>query len=151
MPMRLGSHKELVAELPWLGVAALALVGTLSVEHFVVHRQIVLPTLELTTRPPFWMYAAMIAPELVVFFAAGYRLRTWLALVMYAGIGGLVRSAYHLALQLAQEPGHQLAGHERLSEFAMTTPVVAVGYMLVLAVAAWSGEDERRLSDASGT
>jgi hypothetical protein len=33
-----------------------------------------------------------------------------------------------------------------MSEFAMTTPLVAIGYLLVLAVAAWSGEDERRLA-----
>jgi hypothetical protein len=66
MRMRVGTLKELATELPWLGAATLALVGTLAVEHFVVHRQIVLPTLELTSHPPFWMYGAMVAPELVV-------------------------------------------------------------------------------------
>jgi hypothetical protein len=146
MRLRLGSSQELVSELPWLGAATLALVGTLAVEHFVVHRQIVLPTLELTAYPPFWMYAAMIVPELVVFFAAGYRLRSWLSLAMYAGVGGVVRSAFHLALEIAREPGHVGSIHEGFSEFAMTTPVVAIGYMLVLGVAAWSGEDERRLA-----
>jgi hypothetical protein len=135
-----------VSELPWLGAATLALVGTLAVEHFVVHRQIVLPTLELTSHPPFWMYGAMVAPELVVFFAAGYRLRTLLALAMYAGVGGVVRSLFHLALELAREPGHVASAHEGFSEFAMTTPAVAIGYLLVLGVAAWSGEDERRLA-----
>jgi len=146
MGLRLGSLRELVTELPWLGAAMLGLVAMLAVEHFVVHRQIVLPTLELTARPPFWMYAAMVVPELVVFFAAGYRLRSWGTLVMYAGVGGVVRSAFHLGLQLANEPGHFSMVHEGFSEFAMTTPVIAIGYLLALAVAAWSGEDERRLA-----
>jgi hypothetical protein len=146
MLLPVGSHRDLGPELPWLGVAMLALVVTMCVEHFLVHRQIVLPTLAFTARPPFWMYAAMIVPELVVFFAAGYRLRTWAALVMYAGVGGVVRSAFHLLLQLAHEPGHVDAVHESFSEFAMTLPFVAVGYLLVLGVAAWSGEDERRLA-----
>ncbi len=145
MRLRLGSLKELVEELPWLAATALALVAMLAVEHFLVHRQIVLPTLAFTSRPPFWMYAAMVVPELVVFFAAGYRLRTWVALVMYAGVGGILRSAFHWLLQVAHEPGH-VATSERISEFAMTTPIIAIGYLLVLAVAAWSGEDERRLA-----
>ncbi len=146
MRLRLGSLADLVTELPWLAATALALVATLAVEHFLVHRQIVLPTLAFTSRAPFWMYAAMIVPELVVFFAAGYRLRSWVVLAMYAGVGGVVRSGFHYLLELAHEPGHVAVAHERMSEFAMTTPVVAIGYLLVLAVAAWSGEDERRLA-----
>ncbi len=146
MGLRLGSPRDLVTELPWLAAATLALVATLALEHFVVHRQIVLPTLAFTSRPPFWMYAAMIVPELVVFFASGYRLRTWTSLVMYAGVGGVVRSGFHLFLVIANEPGHVGGVRDRFSEFALKTPVVAIGYFLVLAVAAWSGEDERRLA-----
>jgi hypothetical protein len=146
MRLRVGSPRELVAELPWLGGTMLALLATLSLEHFVVHRQIVLPTLALTPTPPFWMYAAMVVPELALFFAAGYRLRTWLAVVMYAGVGGLFRSGFHALLRLAAEPGHVDAVRGPLSEFATATPLVAVGYLLALAVAAWSGEDERRLA-----
>ncbi len=145
MRLRLGSLKELVAELPWLGATTVALLAMLALEHFLVHREIVLPTLAFTSRPPFWMYAAMVVPELVVFFAAGYRLRSWVTLAMYAGVGGVVRSAFHWLLQLVHEPGH-VAASERISEFAMTTPIIAIGYLLVLAVAAWSGEDERRLA-----
>ncbi len=145
MRLRLGSPRELATELPSLAMTAAALVAMLAVEHFVVHRQIVLPTLALTSQPPFWMYAAMVVPELVVFFAAGYRLRTLLSLAMYAGVGGIVRSGFHYVLQIAKEPGHA-ASSDRISEFAMTTPIVAIGYLLVLAVAAWSGEDERRLA-----
>lgn len=146
MPLRLGTPRDLVDELPWLCVATVALVVTLCVEHFLVHRQIVLPTLAFTAQPPFWMYAAMIVPELVVFFAAGYRLGSVVELVMYAGVGGGVRGAFHLLLELAHEPGHVGVTHERFSEFAMTVPVIALGYLLVLGVAAWSGEDERRLA-----
>lgn len=144
-PPRLGSGRDLVAELPWLAATLVALVATLALEHFVVHLQIMLPTLALTATPPFWMYAAMVVPELVVFFAAGYRLRTVLALAMYAGVGGIVRSGFHYLLLLAHEPGHA-ATTDGMSEFAMTTPLVAIGYLLVVAVAAWSGEDERRLA-----
>src|SRR5512133_2697992 len=145
MRLRLGSPRDLVSELPSLAVTTIALVAMLAIEHFVVHRQIVLPTLALTAQPPFWMYAAMIVPALVVFFAAGYRLNTVVALAMYAGVGGVVRSAFHYVLQIVHEPGHAAAS-DRISEFAMTTPIVAIGYLLVLAVAAWSGEDERRLA-----
>ncbi len=146
MQLRRGTFRDVTAELPWLGATMGALLGTLVLEHFLVHRLIVLPTLAFTPHVPFWMYAAMIVPELVVFFVAGYRVRTWVALVMYAGVGGLVRSAFHLALQLAREPGHVDGVHDRLSEFAMRTPVIALCYLVVLAVAASSGEDERRLA-----
>ncbi len=146
MRLRLGTLDDLVEELPYLGGATVALVAVLAIEHFLVHRQIVIPTLALTAHPPFWMYAAMVVPELMVFFAAGYRLRTLLALAMYAGVGGAVRSAFHWLLQAVHEPGHLAMSHETISEFAMTTPVVAIGYLLVLGVAAWSGEDERRLA-----
>ena len=146
MRLRLGSARDLVTELPWLGATTVALVVTLALEHFLVHRLIVLPTLAFTARPPFWMYAAMVVPELVVSFAAGYRLRTWAAVVMYAGVGGVVRSVFHLALELAREPGHVGGVHEAFSEFAVRAPLVAIGYLVVLAVAASSGEDERRLA-----
>jgi hypothetical protein len=145
MRLGLGSPRGLAEELPWLGLTAAALVVTLALEHFVVHRQIVLPALALTPRPPIWMFAAMVVPELVVFFAAGYRLRTWLAVLMYAAVGGVLRSGFQLALALAGEPGHTDALHT-VSEFALATPAVTVGYLVVLGLAAWSGEDERRLA-----
>lgn len=146
MRLRLGSPTDVVTELPWLAAALLALLATLVLEHFFVHRLIVLPTLAFTPHAPFWMYAAMVVPELVVCFVAGYRLRTWAAVVMYAGVGGLVRGGFHLALELFHEPGHLGGVHERFSEFALRAPLVAIGYLVVLAVAAWSGEDERRLA-----
>ncbi len=146
MRLRLGSVIDLVTELPSLGATMLALVATLVLEHFFVHRLIVLPTLAFTPHAPFWMFAAMIVPELVVCFVAGYRLRTWAALVMYAGVGGLLRGGFHLALELAREPGHYDGVHERFSEFAVRAPLVAIGYLVVLAVAASSGDDERRLA-----
>jgi hypothetical protein len=145
MLLRLGSPRDLVNELPSLAATTVALVATLAIEHFLVHRQIVLPTLAMTARPPFWMYAAMVVPELVVYFTAGYRLKTWVAVIAYAGTGGLVRSGFQALLRAAAEPGH-VGAIEGFSEFAMTTPLVAVGYLLVLALAAWSGEDERRLA-----
>lgn len=146
MRLALGSTKDLVGELPWLALATLALVATLGLEHFLVHREIVLPALALTREPPFWMFAAMIVPELVVFFAAGYRLRTWLSVAMYAGVGAMIRSAFISVLERMGEPGHVGPAHEGLSELAATAPAVAFGYLLVLALAAWSGEDERRLA-----
>ncbi len=146
MKLRLGTLRELVAELPWLGVASIALVATFTLEHFLVHREIVLPTLALMPQPPFWMFAAMIVPELVVLFAAGYRLRGWLAIAMYAGVGAVLRTLFHAVLELAGEPGHIGVLHERFTEFTLKAPAVALGYLLVLALAAWSGEDERRLA-----
>lgn len=144
--LRLGSPRDVVAEVPWLTSTMLALLATLALEHFLVHRQIVLPTLALTARPPFWMYAAMIVPELVVYFVAGYRLNSWVTVIAYAGVGGVVRSAFQALLRFAGEPGHVGPVFDGFSEFALTTPLVAVGYLLVLGLAAWSGEDERRLA-----
>lgn len=146
MRLRLGAPRELVTELPGLGLAAAGLVVTFALEHYVVHRQIVLPALALTPQPPLWMFAAMVVPELIVFFVAGYRLRTWLAVAMYAGVGGLLRGGFQLLLAVLREPGHVDALQQPFSEFALTTPAVTIGYLLVLGLAAWSGEDERRLA-----
>jgi hypothetical protein len=138
--------RELLGELPWLGVSMLGLVAMFSLEHFVVHKQIVLPALEITAEPPLWMWGAMFVPELVVFFAAGWRLRSWAEVVGYAGAGAIVREGFHYLLALAKEPGHVNAFQDPLSDFAVYAPAIALAYALVLSLAAWSGRGEGRLA-----
>jgi len=132
-------------ELPWLAASMIGLVAMLTLEHFFVHKQIVLPTLEITAEPPLWMWGSMFVPELVVCFAAGWRLRSWSMVLAYALLGALLREYYHYQLALQAEPGHTTAFGDPFSDFAVHWPAVAVAYVLVLGLAAWSGQHEREL------
>jgi hypothetical protein len=145
--MRIGprSALDVLAELPWLAASMAALVAMFALEHYVVHLQIVLPALEITAEPPLWMWGSMFVPELVAFFAAGWRLRSWAAVLVYAAAGAMVREAFHYELALAGEPGHVDAFKDPFSDFAVNTLEIAVAYALVLGLAAWSGRQEGRL------
>lgn len=145
--MRVGptSLREVVREAPWLGASMLGLLAMFALEHYVVHRQIILPVLEITVDPPLWMWGAMFVPELVVFFAAGWRLRSWSAVAAYAVAGAFLREGFHYLLTLAGEPGHVDAFRDPFSDFAVNTLEITIAYALVLGLAAWSGRGERRL------
>jgi hypothetical protein len=145
--MRIGpTHaRDVLREVPWLCVAMLGVVAMFALEHYVVHKQIILPALEITAEPPLWMWGSMFVPELVVFFAAGWRLRSWSAVVAYAAAGAVTREGFHYLLALAGEPGHIDAFKDPFSDFAVNTVEIAVAYAFVLGLAAWSGRGERRL------
>ncbi len=145
--MRVGptSVRDVVREAPWLGIAMLGLVAMFALEHYVVHRQIILPALEITVDPPLWMWGTMFVPELVAFFAAGWRLRSWSAVAAYAVTGAMAREGFNYLLKLAEEPGHIDAFKDPFSDFALNTLEITVAYALVLGLAAWSGRGERRL------
>jgi hypothetical protein len=145
MRLRLPPPREALDELPWLGLAMVGLVTTLALEHFFVYKQIILPALEITAEPPLWMWGALFVPELVVFFASGWRLRTWTSVVAYAAAGATLREGFHYLLARAGEPGHIDALKDPFSDFAVKWPTILVGYLLVLALAAWSGRHEGRL------
>lgn len=145
--MRVGptSVRDVLREAPWLASAMLGLVAMFALEHYVVHKQIILPALEITVDPPLWMWGAMFVPELVAFFAAGWRLRSWSAVAAYAIAGAVARELFHYLLSLAGEPGHINAFVDPFSDFAVNTLEITIAYALVLGLAAWSGSGERRL------
>jgi hypothetical protein len=145
MQLRIGAPRELVDEVPTLCATAATLVAVLAFEHWVVHRLIVIPALAYAAQPPLWTIAAMIAPELVVFFAVGLRIRSALAAVTYAGVGALLRGGAQVGLALAGEPGHDRVGDALASEFALSTPVVGLAYLLVLGLAVSWRDAERRV------
>jgi hypothetical protein len=145
MQLRLGTARELVDEVPALGAAAATLVAVLAFEHWVVHRLIVIPALTHGSQPPLWTVAAMVAPELVVFFAIGLRIHTALAAVTYAGVGSLIRGGAQVGLALLGEPGHHRTGDALASEFALATPIVGLAYLLVLGLALSWRDSERRV------
>ena len=145
--MRLGpAHpREIVHELPWLAASMLGLAATFTLEHFFVYKQIILPALEITAEPPLWMLGAMFVPELVAFFAAGWHLRSWGAVVVYAVSGATLREGFHRLLARAGEPGYVETFVDPFSDFAVHWMPIAIAYACVLGLAAWSGSREGRL------
>jgi hypothetical protein len=81
----------------------------------------------------------------VAFFAAGWRLRSWAQVFLYAAGGALLREAFEFALHLAGEPGHANAFQDPFSDLAVSGAAIALAYVLVLALAMRSARDERRL------
>ncbi|HEY6003713.1 MAG TPA: hypothetical protein VIV57_12620 [Anaeromyxobacter sp.] len=145
MRIRPEHPREVLDELPWLGLATIGLLVTFALEHFIVHKQIILPALEIVAEPPLWMWGSMFVPELVVCFAVGWRLRSWTAVLAYAAAGASLREGFHYLLARAGEPGHIDALKDPFSDFAVKWPTIAVAYVLVLGLAAWSGQREGRL------
>ncbi len=145
MRFRPESARAVLREAPWLLGAMAGLTATLALEHFVVHRQIVLPALEITAEPPLWMWGAMFVPELVWFFAAGWRLRSWSAVAVYAGAGATLREAFDYLLLRFGEPGHVAATTDPYGDLAVKWPAIVVAYGVVLGFAAWSRRQERSL------
>jgi hypothetical protein len=127
-------------ELPWLAVTAGALALALAFEHWVVHRGIVLPALDAAGRAPPWVWAALFIPELVVLFLSGWRLRSWTLVALHAGLATAIRELCQVLLLVLREPGHTSAAS--VSEFAFSSPVVALAYLLVLGAASASGREE---------
>jgi hypothetical protein len=124
----------------WLGV----LVAALIVQHFVVHRGVILPASATPEGVPPWAWAALFAPELLACFAAGWRLRSWKLVAMYAALATLVREGFFFLLHLVNEPGHE-TGLASRPDAALTPPIVALAYLAVLVVASLSGREDAQL------
>lgn len=150
MPLRLGTSRDLVNELPRVGAMIAALAATLAFEHFVVHELIVLPELAASGEAPLWTIAAMSLPELVVFFAVGYGVRSAVGAVMHAGVGAVVRTAFHSFLAVTGQAGHAETALGGGADLAVATPVMAFAYLLVLALAASAAADQREVVGDSG-
>ena len=110
-----------------------------------INRLFIPSILNPPAEPPLWMWGALFVPELVVFFASGWRLRTWPSVVAYAAAGATLREGFHYLLARAGEPGHIDALKDPFSDFAVKWPTILVAYVLVLALAGWSGRHEGRL------
>jgi hypothetical protein len=127
------------SELAWLPVTLGALALTLSFEHWLVHRQVILPALEASAEIPPWMWATLYVPELVVCFVAGWRLRGWRTVVLYAVCAGAVRELFGRWLTLLGEPGHVERFRSPGSDLAV--PITVIVYSLVFAFAAESARE----------
>ncbi len=126
----------------WLAV----LVAALIVQHFVVHRGVILPAAATPEGVPPWAWAALFAPELVACFAAGWRLRSWKLVAIYAALATLVREGFFFLLHALSEPGHEVTLATR-PDVALTPPIVAVAYLVVIAVASMSGREDAQQLD----
>jgi hypothetical protein len=135
-------------ELGWLATTLAALVATFAFEHWIVHRQMILPALEATGVVLPWMWGALLAPEMVVAFVAGWRLRGAGWIVTYAVVGALAREGFEVVLARAGEPGHVLRDGA-VSEFAFGAPFVALAYLVLFALASASGRSDDALDGTS--
>jgi len=131
-------------EAGWLGLTLLALLAALCVEHWVVHRGVILPSLTITGQVLPWMWGALFGPELMVAFVAGWRLRLIGLAAVYAPAATLLRHGFELALARAGEPGHVVPAASA-SEFVLFPPLVALAYFAIFAFAAVSGREDARL------
>lgn len=130
----------LVRELPRLAISLAGVLAAYLFEHFVVHRLMVLPSMDAEGNVAPWIWVGLVAPELLVGFATGWRLRSRIAAVMYAGMAALVREGCQLVLSAAGEPGHS-ADHA-LTEFATSTPAVATAYLIAILLASSLAREE---------
>jgi hypothetical protein len=128
----------------WLGALAIALM----IEHFVVHRGVIVPAVQVTGSVPIWAWAALYAPELIACFIAGWQLRSWTLVGVYAVLATILRERFYLLLHLLGEPGHQAASAPR-AEFTLAAPIVAVAYGIVLVVASLSSREDAELDGVS--
>jgi hypothetical protein len=98
-----------VRECALLGITVAGLFLANALEHFVIHRQVLLPAIAAGIPPAPWMWAAMFIPELVICFAAGWRLRGPVAVVSYAVVAAAHRGAWMWMLARAHETGHSFS------------------------------------------
>lgn len=124
----------------WLALTLACLALAIALEHFVLHRQMILPAMATHSVPP-WMWGALFVPEMGVCFVAGWHLRSigWLA--VYAAAGAVLRQVVFLALALAGEPGHAEEVFMAPGNIAQGIPLVAVVYFLVLGLASMSARE----------
>jgi hypothetical protein len=132
----------LISELPWLGIAMLGLTVALFIEHFFVHCQIIEPSLSVGGVVEPWMWGALATPELIACFLAGWRVRSWPAVVMYAGIAALVRDIFYVMLTVAGEPGHDLP--QTFGQSVLSMAGVALWYLLAFGLASASWREDAR-------
>jgi hypothetical protein len=127
----------------WLCVLALALI----IEHFVVYRGVIGPAQETSGEVPPWAFGALFAPELVACFAAGWQLRSWRLVAVYAVLATVLREVFQAALRIVGEAGHDPGFSARI-EPGVAMPLIAGVYVVILAVASVSGRGDAEFDRA---
>lgn len=124
-----------VPEVVWLAATLAALSATLAFEHWVIHRDVIVPALEQSPIIYPWMWATLLVPELIVCFVAGWRIpgRRWI--VVYALAAAAHREGWEYLLYRLGEPGHLGRFGSVAAEFAVAAPVVVIAYLAVFALA----------------
>jgi hypothetical protein len=102
-------QSDRVRECALLGITVAGLFLANALEHFIIHRQVLMPGIAAGVPPAPWMWAAMFIPELVVCFAAGWRLRGPLAVLTYAAVASAHRGVWMWVLARSHEPGHSFS------------------------------------------
>jgi hypothetical protein len=123
----------------WLSALALALIN----EHFVVYRGVIGPIQEV---PP-WAFGALFAPEIVACFAAGWHLRSWRLVAVYAVLATVLREVFQAVLRIVGEAGHDPVFSARI-EPGVAMPLIAGVYVVILAVASVSGRGDAEFDRA---
>jgi hypothetical protein len=132
-------------ELPWFAVMAGALLATFVFAHWVVRRDVILPSVATGGAAPPWVWAALYLPELVAAFMIGWRLRSWPMVLLYAGGAAVVREGFHAAMHWAGQMPHPRVFASGALEIAVAVPLAVLAYAVVFAVASASGREDARL------
>lgn len=123
-------------EAPWLVLMAGALLASTGLAHLLIRLGIILPSMA-TGGAPAWAWAALYTPEIVVAIMIGWRLRSWLLVLLYAGAAGLVREGFHAALRWSGDGS--ASAQSAAVELAVALPLAVAGYAVVFSLAASSG------------
>lgn len=123
--------RERLPEPVWLAITLAALSVTLAFEHWVIHREVILPALAQSEIIYPWMWGTLLVPELIVCFVAGWRIPSRAWIVGYALAAAVHREAWEVLLTWLGEPGHPGRYSSISAEFAVAGPVVALAYLAV--------------------
>jgi hypothetical protein len=125
-------------ELPWLALMAFALLASAGLAHLLIRNGIILPSIAASGGAPAWAWAALYTPELVVAIMIGWRLRSWLLVLLYAGAAAVLREGFHVVLRWSGDT--MAVAPSAAAELVIALPISIVGYAVVFALAASSAQ-----------
>lgn len=128
-------------ELRWLGLTLGALAIAIAFEHFVIHREVVLPTLQATGSIPPWMWGTLFLPEMTVCVVAGWRIRSLSWLAVYGLAAGLLRETVFHAFALSAEAGHAETMVAPGIPFGRGALLVGIVYFLLFGLASMTARE----------
>jgi hypothetical protein len=127
--------RDHVRELAVLGAVVAALSAASAFQHLIIDQEILYPALAAGADVAPWMWGAIFVPEMLVCFAAGWRLRGPRRIVLYAIVAALHHAAWSWGLARAHAIGHPPLGALAL---ARETAASAVLYLAVFWIASAS-------------
>ena len=128
-------------ELRWLGLTLCGLALAIAFEHFVIHREMILPAMRASAALPPWMWGALFLPEMAVCVVAGWRIRSLAWLAVYAAAGGLLREIVFHAFSFTAEAGHAEAAFAPNTSFGQGALLVGIAYFLLLGLASMTARE----------